>query len=340
MDILKQQNLLFVYLCGILDEQTNRIELKHIDSLKYTFQEFEEEILIIREEIFERIENENILELFCIVGRKEYIKEIDEIISDPMKNGDLLNINSTEDTDILKTFISLYLIHLVYDGHIRIPKKLLLRLDQIEAFCLYSNSKLEDDRVDLASSTFKIWFDNEKPFLFGKQIITTSFMLDDLKGRRIISHLPDCKTGETFLLLEGGLKLYLSLERPYIREKLNSSDIDLITIGEIDTIVSNPIYAFKKYFEPYELYEDWQKVLNYVLAISINQWKEKDIRKIHKSFMRYMEQEICDNSTGVKGKPIINKDIYYQCYLETLRRTNAYFTGKDETIFLKIMYNC
>ena len=172
MDILKQQNLLFVYLCGILDEQTNRIELKHIDSLKYTFQEFEEEILIIREEIFERIENENILELFCIVGRKEYIKEIDEIISDPMKNGDLLNINSTEDTDILKTFISLYLIHLVYDGHIRIPKKLLLRLDQIEAFCLYSNSKLEDDRVDLASSTFKIWFDNEKPFLFVLILIT------------------------------------------------------------------------------------------------------------------------------------------------------------------------
>lgn len=45
MELYKQQRLVFAYLCGILDEENNRVEVKQVNSMKFAFQEFEEEIL-------------------------------------------------------------------------------------------------------------------------------------------------------------------------------------------------------------------------------------------------------------------------------------------------------
>ena len=42
MELYKQQRLVFAYLCGILDEENNRVEVKQVNSMKFAFQEFEE----------------------------------------------------------------------------------------------------------------------------------------------------------------------------------------------------------------------------------------------------------------------------------------------------------
>ena len=343
MDILQQQSLLFVYLCGIENEETNKIVLKHIDSLKYAFQEFEEEIINIHEEILDIAEDDHVMELFCIIGNREYIDSINELFSKTIQSlfqeiltGDyssvdrLSDVDFIENTDLLHTFLFLYLKHMIYDDQIRYPISFSNEFDDTKTVCFYSNKNPNIDRSNLADSIYQIWYEIENPITYGKQVITKSFMLDDLKGRRIITHLPDYETKETYLLLEGGLKLNLRNDYPYFREKVGYSNINLYSIGDVDSIINNP--PFSQSFQPYELYEDWQKVLNYVLAISCRCWYLKDIKKLHKKFMEFMEKEICDVTAS---KPLISPEIYYRCYLKNIHRITDYFSGKEEAVITK-----
>lgn len=343
MDVLQQQSLLFVYLCGIENEETNKIVLKHIDSLKYAFQEFEEEIINIHEEIQDIAEADHVMELFCIIGNREYIDSINELFSKTIQSlfqeiltGDyssvdrLLNVDFIENTDLLDTFLFLYLKHMIYEDQIRYPMSFSNDFDDTKTLCFYSNKNPNINRSNLADSIYRIWYEIENPITYGKQVITKSFMLDDLKGRRIITHLPDYESKETYLLLEGGLKLNLRNDYPYFREKMGYSNINLYSIGDVDSIINNP--PFSQSFQPYELYEDWQKVLNYVLAISCRRWYLKDIKKLHKKFMEFMEKEICDVTAS---KPFISPEIYYRCYLKNIHRITDYFSGKEEAIITK-----
>lgn len=347
MELYKQQRLVFAYLCGILDEKNNRVEVKQVNSMKFAFQEFEEEILSIQDEIKHIKENENVLELFCIIGNEELISNVDEIFNKSILNffekivskdlfqyKKLLNINKIENKSTLNTLLFLYLKHLVYDDHIRYPIKFLDDKGVI-SLCYYSNYDGNTDRSTFAKTIYDIWYQNEQPSFFGKQVITKSFMLDDLNGRRIISHFSDNETGETCLLLEGGLKVYLRANYPYFREKINRFDFNVLSIGELDTIIFNPIYAFNKYYRPYELYEDWQKVLNYVLAISNINWNINNLQKIHKNFMLFMEKEICEIEYVNGNSTIISKKEYYTAYICMLQQIRNYFSGKDEMIISK-----
>ena len=120
MELYKQQRLVFAYLCGILDEENNRVEVKQVNSMKFAFQEFEEEILSIQDEIKHIKENENVLELFCIIGNEELISNVDEIFNKSILNffekivskdlfqyKKLLNINKIENKSTLNTLLFL-----------------------------------------------------------------------------------------------------------------------------------------------------------------------------------------------------------------------------------------
>ncbi len=348
MNLLEQQGLLFVYICGVLYEETNRIEIKQVNSQRYAFQEFEEEILEIRRGALNSFDQEHILELFVVIGRKNRIKEVENIVlktirsfREDMKNSDfsihdkLQKMDTIENEDTLKTLLFLYLKHLICDDSIRYPIRFLEEFDDNLCLCLYSDESPNTDRSALAKSIFNIWYVNEKPISYGKQVVSGSFMLDDLKGRRIIAYLPDYETGETYLLLEGGLKLYLRSEHPYFREKLGYSNMNMMTLGDMDTILSNPVYAFNKFFQPYELYEDWQKVLNYVLAISDIEWCVTDLKKVHKAFMQFMEEEICETGLVKGDETIITEEKYYLAYQRRIGEIRDYFSGKEEAIISK-----
>lgn len=120
MELYKQQRLVFAYLCGILDEENNRVEVKQVNSMKFAFQEFEEEILSIQDEIKHIKENENVLELFCVIGNEELISNVDEIFNKSILNffekivskdlfqyKKLLNINKIENKSTLNTLLFL-----------------------------------------------------------------------------------------------------------------------------------------------------------------------------------------------------------------------------------------
>ena len=73
-----------------------------------------------------------------------------------------------------------------------------------------------------------------------------TFELSDLEGRKIIGALHDSEEEGWYLLIEGGMKLYLHKEIPYLRERIGVSDAGLFTVSEIDRITSNPVYAYGK----------------------------------------------------------------------------------------------
>lgn len=343
MNIYEQKGILFVYLCGIENKETSRIEVREVNSMKYVFQEFAEEILNVRSKINEIIDDEMVLELFCVVGSYDHVDRVNKIFCESITQfferillenfnqfDKLQEIDAIENEDTLKTFIFLYLKHLLKEDGIRYPVNFFNKHEEMKSFCFYSNNTHYENRSLFAETIYDIWFRNAKPRLIGKQTITEGFMLDDLNGRRIISHLSDNETGETYLLLEGGLKLYLRSEYPYYREKLGYANLEILSIGDIDTIIGNPIYAFNKLFQPYELYEDWQKVLNYVMAVSAIDWKISDIKKVHEKFMQFMEKEICQTEFVNTSQTMISQSDYYRVYEINIQRIRDYFSGKEE----------
>lgn len=347
MNTIKQQRFLFVYLCGFSDSENKIIKLKHVSSLKYAFHEFEEKIFEIRDEMQEVIESDGVLELFCILGDPLHIEKVDILFKKSIKKlfdqicegnfkayDKLLASKGVNHNLMLDKLLDIYLQHLVSEDYIRYPIDMRIETEDLAAQCYYSNKNYEVNRREFAESMFRIWYQNEKPTVFGKQILTQEFMLDDLKGRRIISNLTDRETGESFLLLEGGLKLYLREEFPYIREKIDQVNLNFFAPGNIETIITNPVYAFNKYFMPYEIFEDWQKVLNYVLAITKIKWKDHEISKIYQKFMSFMEQNICEVQP-VHYENIISKSQFYACYMRQIEQIRGYFSGNEEAVLSK-----
>ncbi|MGF7144831.1 hypothetical protein HNQ56_003264 [Anaerotaenia torta] len=63
----------------------------------------------------------------------------------------------------------------------------------------------------------RIWVNREKPQLLGRQVMIYTFLLNGLKGRRIIGIIPNAEDDGFFLLIEGGRKVRLeSGVIPYI----------------------------------------------------------------------------------------------------------------------------
>lgn len=126
----------------------------------------------------------------------------------------------------------------------------------------------------------EIWMEREAPRVYGRQVIINSFWLNDLKGRRIIGALPQNDGDGHFLLVEGGKKVCLNVgSAAYMNEQIGYRDIDLFSINDIDINLDNPIYSYGIYFQPYGIFEDWQKVFQYAIAVLDVEWQQKHCKR-------------------------------------------------------------
>ena len=72
-----------------------------------------------------------------------------------------------------------------------------------------------------------------------------SFELSDLKGRKIVDAIIDIDSGNLLVVLEGDFKLNLNSDIAYVRERVGNNNVGKFTLREVDTILDDPIYAYK-----------------------------------------------------------------------------------------------
>lgn len=158
--------------------------------------------------------------------------------------------------------------------------------------------------------------------------------MQDTRDRKILAVLPDI-SGSWYVLLEGGIKLYLSENNPYQREKISSQEIGSWINLEIDSIRQNPCYAYKKYFIPYELFEEWNSVFLYALAVLPIQYGLQKLKLLYKEFIQKIEENVCE-VVEVEDS-IISEEKFIKNVIVHIKCIRKYLEGKDEVGISKNM---
>ena len=356
--MLEHTGALFTYLIALKDDETGRIEVKGINSLRCLLKDFPLRIAALREEAGET-ESEDILEIYCILGtnqqteafmnqiRKVQNQVSNRILSDSdfdYKAFILQNLTEQEQRDTFSDHAAWLITYHTFccDQLYALQQFQFAGADEkLEVCCLGLGVEYEDRRLLWMQRAVEIWLEREAPRVYGRQVIINSFWLDDLKGRRIIGALPQNDGDGYFLLVEGGKKVRLNVGSvAYMNEQIGYRDIDLFSINDINIILSNPIYSYGIYFQPYEIFEDWQKVFQYAIAVLEVEWTTETLQKVYELFLDFIEKQICE---CMEAPPVLTKEMYFDAYLKRIVNMREYLCCKEETIlsndWLRMMGN-
>ncbi|WP_320919412.1 hypothetical protein [Eisenbergiella porci] len=200
----------------------------------------------------------------------------------------------------------------------------------LEVCCLGLGLEYEDNRCLWMQSAVEIWMEREAPRLYGRQVTINSYWLNDLKGRRIIGVLPENDGDGYFLLVEGGKKVRLAAgSAAYRNEQIGVRDINIFSINDLNIIENNPIYSYGIYFQPYEIFEDWQKVFQYAIAVLDVEWTPDTLQKVYELFLDFMKNQICE---FVETPAILEKEIFFKTFLKTINKKREYLCCKEDAI--------
>ena len=327
-----------LYLIGRADSETERAVAEWVDTTRHTICEFLERVDDFQAEHRDELMNGEMVEVFCALGKRQEVECCQETVRQSIRNY-LDKLIATEGkvpflppveqgAPPAQILAQLFLDHLADEAFLHIPCSSCLCLEQVHLVSFSSG----EDRQSHADALPLLWSAQENPFFLGKQLVTRSFLLGDLHGRRVIAHQFD----ETipYLILEGGVKWYLDSQIPYIRERVGIRDIDLLSPSDIDSIVSNPIYHFGLAFVPHPLFDDWHKVLIYALAIRSEQWSIQTIRAIYSDFIDFIQQAVCDTLPAEVMFPG-KEELFYQTLLVQIENMRAFLKGEEEQVISK-----
>ena len=343
--MLENTGVLFVYLIARKDEESGYIEVRGIHSLQYLLKDFLKHITFLRSH--ERdIESEDILEMYCILGTSsqteafmDIIKRVQNNVCDQFKDWNfdyqtyiLQNLEEQGQRAAyfdyaawLMTYHTFCFNRLYLLRQFHLPK-----IDGNLDVCCLSLGLEHDDRLMWMQNAVQIWLNSEAPQIYGKQVIINSFWLNDLNGRRIIGALPQHVSGGYYLLVEGGKKVQLnSGSAAFMNEQFGYRDINLLSLNDINTLISNPIYSHGIYFQPYELYEEWQKVFQYALAVLDVEWTAESLENVYELFMDFMRRQICE---WIEAEPMLSKGKFYNAYLIKIAELREFLCCKEQAV--------
>lgn len=326
-----------IYINSNIDKENNLVILEQVNNYKFLSENFIKEVETTRK----MLKNSDNIEIFCILGNPESINNIEKEIRDKtrkifkeIQNYDIKTIienlqKNIEDTynSITNRFCDIYIKSIVED---KVKFPILKRIENkngVTCLILYFTKMLSENIESEIDSTMQIFLEREKPAYMGKQIMIQSFLLEDVKNRKILAVLPDIE-GKWYALLEGGIKLYLNDENPYRREKVNDKDFNIWTTLSIESMINNPLYAYKKLFIPFELFEEWNSVLLYALASLPIKYEKKTMKLLYEEFLKFIEDNICYYEKVKEA--IITKDIFIEGLIANIKNIKKYLEGKEE----------
>lgn len=345
--MLENIGALLTYLIAVKDDKTGHIEVKGINSLQCLLKDFPRHIEALKKETGEA-KSEDILEIYCILGTNQqievFIRQIRKIqyqvFNHILSDSDFdykayilhklvekkQKYNLFAQAAWLITYHTFCLEHLYSLQQFR----LIGQDGKLEVYCLGMGLEYEDSRLLWMQSAAEIWIEREAPRISGRQVIINSFWLGDLKGRRIIGALPQNDGDGYFLLVEGGKKIRLNVgSTAYMNEQIGYKDINLFSINDINIILSNPVYSFGLLFQPYEIFEDWQKIFQYAIAVLDVKWTIKTLQEVYEAFLDFMGKQICE---CIEAPPMLTKEIFFDVYLKRIVDMREYLCCKEETV--------
>lgn len=209
--------------------------------------------------------------------------------------------------------------------------------------CYFKNVKEE-----LIDSIVDLWLTYETPQLYGKQILLKSYALKDFTGRKIIGVYPNYSLGNWNLLLEGGIKIPLGENRIYSNTAVTSEDFFRWTQGEIYNILNNPCYSYGIFFNPIDLFYEWQRALIYQLAILPKELDIMILEKIYNEFLEFIKNEVCFYQNGPaiipreKALEVLKIQInemrnYLECKEQSTISKNSLVTLRNRYIYMPII---
>lgn len=229
--------------------------------------------------------------------------------------------------NITQRFCDLYTSTIIENNTLKYPRLYRDKLNGISCLGLYTTNNPQEELEEEIENVINTLLEKEKPFFMGKQIMIQSFLLQDIIDRKILAVLPNIE-GEWYALLEGGIKLYLNDKNPYFREKISSQDIGMWTNLELEGVLNNPCYAYKKFFEPYALFEEWNNVFLYALATLEIEYDEKNLELVYKEFLKFIEDNIC--YVQEVEEAIIPQDTFIKALKITIENIRKYLKGEEE----------
>lgn len=173
------------------------------------------------------------------------------------------------------------------------------------------------------------WIEQEEPVLLKHQIITTSFLLNSTRGKRIIAPFFNPCEHEWELLLEGARRINLGGEGPLIDQQTDSSIVGRWTEVDIEQILMNPAYGYGIHILPYHIADEWINALLYCCAISIyiRKWSLNEARSIYRDFLEMLKARLPYETS----EAIVDEDIYLESFLMSAERTAKSLRGIEES---------
>ncbi|TCL53610.1 restriction endonuclease [Hydrogenispora ethanolica] len=229
----------------------------------------------------------------------------------------------------LESLYWLYLSELVTAGCVQYPREMKIENGDLGILIYYWTPNPSDNPLDRVEQTISFWRYREQPTLKGYQCLNRSFILRNIIGRKVLATIPD-REGDWGLVLEGGLFLPLANDFEAGLCKLNSSHISQWTVGEVEEILLNPVYAFGYYYQHIDLVCEWFYVFLYGLAtIDENELATVDLEILYQHFCDYIGKHICPYIL-IKNK-IIEMNKFIAVLKITLEDIRKYLKGKEET---------
>lgn len=294
--------LLLTICDGLIDNGT--ILLRSIDNYAYPFRDF---VRIIRDkELFENKDKDylKVPRLYIIAGHKNKVASIERVWKKRItqfikKNPNNKYITKNVEKKIekikfycLESFYWFYLSEIITECAICHEMSLELDDEKLMILVFYHTTNFEDDSMSLIKQVISFWIKREQPMLKGYQCFNRSFMLRNLTGRKILTTIPDME-GNWGLVLEGGLFLPLADDFETGLCKLNSSHLNQWTIGEVEGILMNPVYAFGYYYHYMDTASEWIYVFLYALAtIDKEKLSDIDLENLYRNFCVYIGKHI------------------------------------------------
>lgn len=279
--------------------------------------------------------------LYLIAGHKDKINRIEQTWRTKIKqafeqflrNKQILKKIKSRVEEVesycLESFYWLYLSELMAADYVDYPREMKFENEDLVILAFYRTPNPDDNPLDRVEQTISFWVDREHPTLKGYQCLTRSFVLRNMIGRKVLATIPD-REGNWGLVLEGGVFLPLADDFEPGLSKLNGTHINRWTIGEVEEILLNPIYAFGYYYQHTDLVCEWFYVFLYALAtIDEKSLTAIDFERLYRRFCDYIGKHICPY-TPIQEK-IIKVDQFVAVLKMTLNDIKEYLKGREAT---------
>lgn len=337
----ESSGLLLSIVDGFIKDEEMMVQC--VDNYHYPFQDFIEQVHMRNAASAYLEDCIHIPRLYIIAGHKDKVYQVEQIwgtkikqaFSSLMENERILGRIEGKirkvDRYCLESMCWLYLSELVTIDWVYYPRmvKYPTEDENLVVLAFYWTLSPSINPLDQIGSIISFWLEREQITLRGYQCLTRSFILRNMVGRKVLATFPD-RMGNWGMLLEGGIFLPLAADFEEGLSKLNSMHVGQWTIGEVEEILLNPIYAFGYYYQHINLIYEWFYVFLYGLAsIDEEELITIDFEILFCCFCEFLGKHICPFI--LIEQKTIEVDQFIAVLKKTLGNMKEFLKGGEET---------